>query len=317
MNHPQKPEIYQGFGQKKRYFEGWYFKHVTADQSFSLALIPGISLSKKDPHAFVQAFLVYQGEKPHLDYHYFRFPNSDFSADKKKFHVQVGTNTFSFNHSHIDLKNEDVHLCGDFNYQGRVPLPKNIVNPSIMGPFAYLPAMECYHGVLSLQHSMTGSLTVNDEVIDFTNGKGYLEKDWGRSFPENYVWVQANHFQEDNVSFFFSYAKIPYLGLKFLGLISHVYLAGQHYRFATYNGAKVLQEVLTQNSGHYVIKKGSLTLEFEATIDRVASLKSPKLGTMDHQIKEGLSGRVSLRLKKGKRLMYEGVSSSAGIEFMR
>ncbi len=317
MNHPQKPEIYQGFGQKKRYFEGWYFKHVTADQSFSLALIPGISLSKKDPHAFVQAFLVYQGEKPHLDYHYFRFSTTDFSADKKKFHVQVGTNTFSFNHSHIDLKNEDVHLRGDFNYQGRVPLPKNIVNPSIMGPFAYLPAMECYHGVLSLQHSMTGSLTVNDEVIDFTNGKGYLEKDWGRSFPENYVWVQANHFQEDNVSFFFSYAKIPYLGLKFLGLISHVYLAGQHYRFATYNGAKVLQEVLTQNSGHYVIKKGSLTLEFEATIDRVASLKSPKLGTMDHQIKEGLSGRVSLRLKKEKRLMYEGVSSSAGIEFMR
>ncbi|MEZ4893124.1 MAG: tocopherol cyclase family protein [Saprospiraceae bacterium] len=38
-------------------------------------------------------------------------------------------------------------------------------------------------------------LTINGEELDFTGGKGYMEKDWGRSFPSAYFWMQTNHFR--------------------------------------------------------------------------------------------------------------------------
>jgi hypothetical protein len=168
-----------------------------------------------------------------------------------------------------------------------------------------------------LLHTLSGSITVNGEVINFTGGKGYLEKDWGQSFPENYVWVQANHFLDEDVSFFFSYAKIPYLGLKFLGLICHLYLKGKHYRFATYNGGKVISETLGKTQVEYVLKKGDLRLKFIASVDAFASLPSPRLGEMNHAIKEGLSGVVSIWLIDKKDILYQGESRSAGIEIMR
>ncbi|WP_342668655.1 tocopherol cyclase family protein [endosymbiont 'TC1' of Trimyema compressum] len=32
--------------------------------------------------------------------------------------------------------------------------------------------------------------------------KAILEKDWGRSFPSAYIWIQCNVFPTENVSFF-------------------------------------------------------------------------------------------------------------------
>ena len=317
MNKPNHPEIYQGFHQRNHYFEGWYFKHVTADQTFSLALIPGISLSKKDPHAFIQAFIVHHGEKPSLTYHDFRFQQEGFIADKKDFHVSIGGNEFSKDHVKLAINQQGIHLQGELQYSGLTPLNQGLLNPSIMGPFAYLPAMECYHGVLSLNHRIDGSIEYQGKPYVFDQGKGYLEKDWGRSFPENYVWIQGNHFHEKDASFFFSYAKIPYLGMKFLGLICHVYVQGKHYRFATYNGASVVEEVLTKTTARYVLKKGNMRLTIDAAVDHVAELASPKDGTMDHVIKEGLSGQVSIVLKKKNQELFKGQSSSAGIEIMR
>jgi hypothetical protein len=51
-----------------------------------------------------------------------------------------------------------------------------------MGPYAFVPFMECYHGILSMDHKINGQLIIHDEIIDFTGGKGYMEKDWGQSF---------------------------------------------------------------------------------------------------------------------------------------
>jgi hypothetical protein len=317
MNKPNQPEIYQGFYRTQAYFEGWYFKLVTKDLRYSLALIPGISLAKKDPHAFVQVFLVKHGKKPTLSNEYIRFPVQEFIAERDQFRVAIGMSQFSFDHVHLDLHAPTMTIQGDLQFSQRVPLNQGFLNPSIMGPFAYLPKMECYHGVLSLLHFAKGSITVNGELIDFTDGKGYLEKDWGTSFPSNYVWLQGNHFPEKETSFFFSYANIPYLGLRFQGLIAHLYLHGEHHRFATYNGGKVVSEILSPNHVEYVIKKGSYRLRIVADVQDVVALPSPKEGRMDQTIKEGLSGQILIWFMKGKTILYQGQTSMAGIEIMR
>ena len=84
-----------------------------------------------------------------------------------------------------------------------------------MGPFAYIPFMECNHGVLSMQSNLSGDLTINNETIDFTGGKAYIEKIGANHFLESYIWLQSNHFKDDSTSFMFSYAKIPFIGLSF------------------------------------------------------------------------------------------------------
>ena len=45
-----------------------------------------------------------------------------------------------------------------------------------------------------------GQLTLNNSKLNFDGGKGYIEKDWGRNFPKNWIWAQSNHFQESELS---------------------------------------------------------------------------------------------------------------------
>jgi len=50
-----KPEVFQGRGKKKDYFEGWYFKSVSKDEKIAYAIIAGLSITKNpgNSHAFV------------------------------------------------------------------------------------------------------------------------------------------------------------------------------------------------------------------------------------------------------------------------
>lgn len=67
----------------------------------------------------------------------------------------------------------------------------------IMGPFRFLPGMECSHGVISMGHSLEGKLDLNGKRIDFSGGTGYVETDRGRSFPSAYLWTQCTVRQPD------------------------------------------------------------------------------------------------------------------------
>jgi len=318
MKQPFKDDIYQGFKETNQYFEGWYFKHVASDGQTILSVIPGISKSKNDPHAFIQVFLVdRRGTKPSLQTDYVRFPIDQFQAEKDRFEVRIGENLFSKERISLTLLGNRIPIQGELTFSSMVTLPRTAYEPSIMGPFAYLPLMECYHGVVSMNHSIQGTLTIHQQSISFNQGKGYIEKDYGRSFPSAYVWIQANHFSEDQASLFFSYATIPYLGLKFSGLICNWYFKGQHTRFATYNFSSIQETIVSPQHVKYVLKQGRNELTIDAQVNEVVSLPSPKNGQMNQTIKEGLSGLVQVRFTQEGKVKFEGQSFHAGIEIMK
>lgn len=318
MNNPFKTERYQGFKKKNAYFEGWYFKAVSADLKTSLALIPGVSLSKKDKHAFIQVF-VYQnnGGEQKLKTFYFRFDYSLFKADKNEFKISIGDNNFSKDSVDFSLASEKFAISGYYKMKDPISIPKTLFSPSIMGPFAYLPRMECYHGIVSMNHTLSGSFSFENQTINLTNGKGYIEKDYGRSFPSEYVWVQANNFATTDTSLFLSVATIPYLGLKFDGYIVNFYQNKKHYRFATYNSSRIIKEIVDKRSVTYHFKKGKYQLEVSAEIDSFVTLASPKLGAMENTIKEGLSGQIYVKLTYQHNVVFEGTSTNTGIEIMK
>ena len=47
------PAMFHGHGQAPPFFEGWYFKLISEDESRRFAIIPGVFLGK-DSHSFVQ-----------------------------------------------------------------------------------------------------------------------------------------------------------------------------------------------------------------------------------------------------------------------
>jgi hypothetical protein len=86
-----------------------------------------------------------------------------------------------------------------------------VLGPGTAGWSAWVPRMEKYHGVVSLDHTIKGHLHIDHEEIDYNSGRGNIEKDWGASFPTAYIWFQSNHFEQLNTSLTASGAITPWL----------------------------------------------------------------------------------------------------------
>lgn len=308
------PIIFQGSLKKKNYFEGWYYKMVSADKNYSLALIPGISLNKDNSHVFIQVFLTYK--KTELKTKYIVYKTGDFITEKNPFKLSIKNNIFSENDIKIAIDDQDISVIGDLKFIDNTKIKTSIMSPSIMGIFSYIKFMECYHGVISMSHRLEGKLNINNTMVDFTGGMGYIEKDWGRSFPQSYVWMQSNHFKDNKTSFMFSEATIPFLGFKFHGLIVNLIVSNKEYRFATYNLAKVIKKDIQSNQVHYEIKKRRYIIMIKAINDKTISLPSPKNGSMTQSIKEGLSGIIKIELFENNKLIYSDEGTHAGLEIM-
>lgn len=307
-----KPEIFQGKYKTKNYFEGWYFKLSDETGGNSLALIPGVSFgeSEGDRHAFIQVL-----DEPSLKSHYFRFDIESFRYSEADFSISIGGSSFGRNGIRLDIDREGFTLRGSLEFKDIVPFPKTVCNPGVMGPFSFMPFMECFHGVVNITSSIQGSLIVCGRETDYTCGRGYIEKDWGRSFPEWWIWVHSDRFKRADVQFMFSVAKIPWLGMHFTGFLSFLRVGGELYRFATYTGAKI--KLLEYRDGNLKIavrdRKYSLVITGQYDGSRI--LKAPSQGRMLRGIRESVSSEVHISLKENSgRIIFEGLGRNAGME---
>ena len=226
--------MYQGWG-RSNYFEGWYFKMVTKNEDRALAVIPGIVNNKKDPHAFIQ---VSDGTQCKFSYH--RFDLQDFKPNSKRFKVEIGGNQFSLHKLFLDLPD----IKGQVLTQNPTPYPGTKMHPGIMGPYSFVPFMQCNHGLVSMHHHLQGGIQLDGESIDFGEGKGYMEKDWGKSFPKSWIWTQCNHFQDDTYSVMASVAHIPWIKSSFIGFLALVWDGHTLKLFTTYTGARMKARIL-------------------------------------------------------------------------
>ncbi len=316
--HIEKAFSFKGSVNKKSYFEGWYYKFVSKDGTKTIAFIPGISTNKEDSHAFIQVIMNQEKAdgKHDLFTEYLKIDINDFNYDQNMNLLSIGTSNFGLSKIFIKYKSENILINGEIELSELTPIKTNILSPSIMGIFAYMPFMECYHSVVSMDHKLKGYIRINDTHIELEGGKGYIEKDYGRSFPSKYIWIQTNHFNEIGTSLMFSYASIPFLGLKFNGLIANLVYKEKEYRFATYNFSKT--KILDISKNHLLIElnKGKYQLLIEAWNQEVTSLKSPQSGLMIQTIKEGLSGIVKIVLKYKNNIIMEDIGKHAGVEIM-
>ncbi len=300
--------MYQGWGINRTYFEGWYFKVVSADESRAFAFIPGISMNESgDKQAFIQ---VLDGKKKTASF--FAFDESAFRPDGRSFTVSIGNNFFSANHIKLDLPS----VSGELAFTGTKEWPNPWYAPGIMGPYTFAPFMECNHGIVSLDHSISGSLEINGEKTDFTGGRGYTEKDWGHTFPSAYIWMQSNHFDIPGVSFKASVARIPWLTGNFTGFITGLLLNDSLFRFTEYGGARLTRLVVTETGVEIQFRNKRHTLSVSAPRDMATPLASPIRGFMGGRIEESMTSAISLVLSEAStgNVIFTGKGRNGSIE---
>ena len=303
------PSVFQGKTTQKDYFEGWYFKNVSSDCDSVLSFIPGISTSGK-PHAFIQMFDGRSGQTE-----YFEFDLADFSATKDKFEVRIHNNIFSDKGFTLDIDRQGRKVKAKVQFSDITPYPVSLISPGIMGWYRYMPFMECYHGVVSVNHFLKGSVIIDGKISNFDNGKGYIEKDWGISFPECWIWLQGNCFEKEDACVMLSVAKIPFLGTSFVGFICFANVDGKLYRFMTYTGAK-MTHIESKNDLLYVtVADSKYEIRITAKQTDGKLLVAPVKGSMERNIKESLDSEVEFELRhKNGDLIYKGSSLRAGLE---
>lgn len=302
------PEQFQGWGKKRQYFEGWYYKVVNTDETKALAFIPGIAM---DNNGKKQAFIqVLDGKNKTSEYNKFHW--SSFIPKNGSLDITIDHNRFTASTIYLNLPG----ISGELTFKEIIPWPKPFYSPGIMGPYAFVPFMECYHGIVSMDHNIQGSLYFQGEHIDFSNGRGYIEKDWGKSFPSAYIWMQTNHFSEPGISFKASVAKIPWIRNAFVGFIAGLWIKDKLYQFTTYNKTKLVKCTIDKKTINIILENKKYRLDVIAHRDDATELASPILGLMDGRIEESMTSLVEVKLvnRASGMSIFNESGRNAGLE---
>ena len=307
------PSAYHGEKNTKPYFEGWYHKMVM-NNGQSLVIIPGIYRSgyNNNQTAFIMIFDGGNG-----DVFYEKFEVQQFSCSTSSYSLQIGPNYFSLQKVILDIESEMLTIKGQVTADNLKPWPVTLFEPGCMGWYAYVPTMECFHGILSMDHSLNGEIEFNDSNYDFAGGRGYIEKDWGRNFPENWIWAQSNNFTNNDLRITASLATIPWKNTAFAGFIVGLYYNSKLYRFTTYRNT-VIQEIhYESNKFYWKLKQKNLTLEL--TIEKghkPGLLYAPGKIDMVPRVHEYLDGSIYLKLYDHIETILEDHATSAAIEII-
>lgn len=277
---------------QKDYFKGWYFK--CSNDAQTIAFIPAFHRNGHNETASLQII---------TDDAAFNLPFDSLKFREKPLAIRIGDSVFSEKGIRLNFRTDKLMAHGTLRFGKLSPLRYDI-----MGPFQFVPFMQCRHSVCSMRHRVDGQLTINGQIYHFQNGIGYIEGDCGSSFPKRYIWTQCSF---PAGSLMLSVADIPLYGLHFTGIIGVVMLNGKEHRIATYLGARVQhtgKNTVTVRQGDYVLTAKLLT-------KNAHPLLAPDHGNMIRTIHESASCRACYRFSYKEKILYEFTSDRASFEF--
>jgi hypothetical protein len=274
------------------YFCGWYIK--CQNDSQTVAFIVAYHITDNVKSCSLQ--VITDGGAWNVDY-----PFADFHMDENG--VTIGPNVFTKTFCRMDIRGNGLTLQGELTFGEFTPIAYDI-----MGPFKYVPLMQCRHSVFSMGHRVNGMLILNGKEVLFDNGDCYMEGDRGSSFPKSYLWTQCC-FPQGSVML--SVADIPFCGLHFTGIISAIHYEGREYRLATYLGARL--EKL--GDGEAAIRQGRKNLTVRRLEDKCYPLAAPEKGAMTRIIRESAACSVYCYFRDGERTIFEFTSHRAAFEY--
>ena len=235
------------------------------------------------------------------------YPEAEFHAVRQPLRVSIGPNTFSEEGISLQVERSGLSLHGELRHG-----PLNPLQSDIMGPFRFISELECTHGVVSMEHRLAGTLALNGETLDFSDGLGYIETDRGRSFPDKYLWTQCNWAKPENTGLMLAVATIPILKhVRFTGTICSIQYNKREYRLATYKGARI--KAWSEHGADIV--QGKYRLVVKVLEKQGQPLRAPVEGAMGRIIHESLCSQVRYRFWEKGHLIFDHTDDRASFEY--
>lgn len=277
---------------QKDYFKGWYFK--CSNDTQTIAFIPAFHRTRHKETASLQII---------TDDGAFNLTFDSLEFQEKPLFIRIGDSIFSEKGIRLNIRTDKLTVQGILRFGKLAPLRYDI-----MGTFQFVPFMQCRHSVFSMGHRVDGQLIINGQASHFQNGIGYIEGDYGTSFPERYIWTQCSF---PDGSLMLSAADIPLYGLHFTGIIGVVMLNGKEHRIATYLGARV--QHIGRNT--VTVRQGDYMLTVKLLAKNAHPLLAPDHGNMNRTIHESASCKACYRFSHKGQTLCEFTSDRASFEF--
>ncbi len=317
---------------RSAYFEEWYFKHTTSATrsngrarralSFTAGIWRAPSGGMDDDGAFVQLLDGDSGEM-----RLFSFPATDFRAIDEPFELRIGRNRFSLSGLKVDLEDHYGSVRAELSYGGVTPPRRGFSWPGAREPYSFVPILDQSHGIASLDHRVDGCIEICEgaagafkKKLDLNGGRGYIEKDWGRSRPRSWVRVQCNAFDAANgpVSFFFSLARVPWLGSWFNGFIAILLVDGREYRFSSNSGSRIDLLSFEGSTVSALLTDRAWKLELTVRRSSEGSFVPPPDGAISRRVSGSADSWVRVVLKRRHGAddvpVFDASSPAAGVD---
>ena len=231
------------------------------------------------------------------------YPAGAYRKSKKGFRIRLGENKFTEKGMELNISRPGLEARGRLSFGSFTP-----IRYDIMGPFCAVPFMECRHTVVSMRHSVNGSIVINGERYIFRDAVGYIEGDRGSSFPKVYSWTQCCF---EGGSLMLSVADIPIGPVSFTGIIGVVMLDGREHRIATYLGARAVKI----KNGEVTVRQGGTELTARLVEKHARPLAAPVSGSMIRTIHESASCKAYYKLVRKGRVLLELDTDRAAFEY--
>jgi hypothetical protein len=272
------------------YFEGYYFKFIN-NQKEIVILIAGISISATEKFSFIQIASNYDKE---VSLH--KFPLKDLESSENSFFFKIGNNAFGPDKITINIH----EITAEIHLKNSIQWSRSILNPNIMGILSYVPKVECKHDVITINTEVSGYINLVKHNINFDNGDGYIEKNWGYSFPKKYMWLHANQFQNKAISLQFATAKPKWIFIRPKVHIGYV-MSGKPIHFGTHK-LSIFRVRSDSNSISITIKTIKHIITINVKNRAPVNLIGPEKGQLKNEIAEYLNSEIELIVIKRKFL---------------
>lgn len=237
------------------------------------------------------------------------------SASARGIDVRAGDGAFAAGEDHLRVGlGPDAEL--DVRFAARVGWPRRALGG--IGLAQAVPGLSQYWHPHLLGARVRGSASIGGQRLDLDGATAYAEKNWGSSgHPSDWWWGQAHAFDREDVCVAFAggEATLGPLGLRATALV--VALGGEVLRFV--NPLAPMRVTVDERGWRIVARSARHHVVVEGHANGVAPHLLPVPVPRERRRLEAfssqhLAGALAVRVRRGRRTLYEGSSALAGLE---
>jgi tocopherol cyclase len=190
----------------------------------------------------------------------------------------------------------------------------NLPQQATAGSLSYLPIFEPGWQILMAHGLATGWIDWNGDRYNFTKAPAYSEKNWGRSFPQKWFWINCNSFTDEPVALTAGGGRRQVLWwMESVGLIC-IHYRGKFYEFVPWN-SQVTWRVQPWGSWEMEAKRDRFEVILKGECDSFGTyVRVPTQNGLDFLCRDTTKGKLFLELRENKNTLFKAESCLCGLE---